>query len=70
MTKDVTSQGWLKGWRSSEPQHQPDPADLGTAFGLELSMSNAEAEFLAAKRSSGRKPGWVYRLAARRKPLT
>ena len=68
MTKAVTPHRWLQGWRAAKPSAQPDPADLGTAWGLDQSMGNTPAE--APKASEARRPGWVRRLSTRRKPRT
>ena len=55
---------WFHSWRSTaRPAPDTDPADLGTAFGLDLSLS--EAAHPPAAGSEGR-PGWVQRLAERR----
>jgi hypothetical protein len=66
MNKPANSHRWFTGWRAAARQTQDDPADLGTAFGLDLSMAMPEdpPAPLAPKRA----PGWMQRLAARRKP--
>jgi hypothetical protein len=64
MDKALTSRRWFGSWRSVERPAQDDPADLGTAFGLDLSLSELPHEPLPA----ARRPGWVQRLAERRKP--
>ena len=66
MTKAVNSRRWFAAWRSAERPAQDDPADLGTAFGLDLSLNEMQHEPAPAER----RPGWVRRLAARRKPGT
>ena len=66
MTKAVTPHRWFHGWRASEPVVEHDPADLGTAFGLELSMHEFVHEPAAAP-PAPRQPSWVRRLSSRRK---
>ena len=54
---------WYHAWRSTpRPAPDTDPADLGTAFGLELSMS--EPAELPAPAGAPRL-GWMRRLAGR-----
>ena len=65
MSKAVTSKRWFSGWRAEERPTEPDPADFGTAFGLDLSL--CELDHKPAP-SEVRRPGWVRRLAERRKP--
>jgi hypothetical protein len=45
-----------------------DPADLGTAFGLDLSLNEIVHEPPVSVAPAWRKPGWVGRLSLRRKP--
>jgi len=57
-------QSWFHSWRSTpRPAPDTDPADLGTAFGLDLSMSEAPLPPAATEA----RPGWVQRLADRRR---
>ncbi len=59
------TQSWFHSWRSnSRPAPDTDPADLGTAFGLDLSMSELPITPPAAGEA---RPGWVQRLASRRR---
>ena len=69
MSKAITPHRWFPGWRASPPAAEVDAADFGTAFGLDLSMSPIEHEQPPAAPPPGRQPGWVRRLAVRRKPL-
>jgi len=64
----ASPQRWFKGWRSTpRPAPDTDPADLGTAFGLDLSMS----EILPAPPVTGELPAdWTWRLAERRRSET
>jgi hypothetical protein len=67
MSKAVTPPRWYAAWRAVVPAAQDDPADLGTAYGLDLSLS----ELMAEPRppiAVERRTGWVRRLAPRRKP--
>lgn len=66
MSKAVTPQRWFTGWRASPPTLDLDPADLGTAFGLDLSLNEMRHEPPAAL-PAARQPGWMSRLAARRR---
>ena len=65
MNKAAPSQRWFAAWRASERQVQDDPADLGTAFGLDLSLNELVHEPVPAP---AQRPGWMRRLASRRKP--
>jgi len=67
MNKADPSPRWFSGWRASERQVQQDPADLGTAFGLDLSLNEIVHE-PAPPAAAARRPGWMARLASRRKP--
>ena len=67
MNKAAPSHRWFAGWRSSAPAVQDDPADLGTAFGLDLSLNELVHE-PAPPAPMERRAGWVQRLASRRKP--
>ena len=69
MTKAITPHRWFPGWRASPPAAEVDAADYGTAFGLDLSLSPIEFEQSPAAPPPGRQPGWMWRLAVRRKPL-
>jgi len=64
----ANAQRWFKSWRSTpRPAPDTDPADLGTAFGLDLSMS----EVSTAPPATGELPAdWALRLAERRRSQT
>jgi hypothetical protein len=66
MTKAVTTNRWFSGRRAPERHDESDPADLGTAFGLDLSLTVAPDAPPAP--AEERRAGWVRRLADRRKP--
>ena len=69
MSKAITPHRWFQGWRASPPAAEVDAADYGTAFGLDLSLSPIEHELPPAAPAPGRQPGWMRRLAVRRKLL-
>lgn len=56
---------WFAAWRTREPAASPlDPADCGTAFGLDLSIPDE----LAPPRPTAPVPqGWRARWASRRR---
>jgi len=64
MNKPATPSRWYTPWRNPT-QAQDDPADLGTAFGLDLSLQDLAAPPRPAV--SRRLAGWVQRWAARRR---
>lgn len=68
-SKAVNPQPWFKARRPPDAAEQDDPADMGTAFGLELSLLQAVPATPAAvpvERRSGwvRRPGFGRRRAA------
>ncbi len=67
-SKAGTPNRWFTGWRFAERAPQDDPADLGTAFGLDMSLDPDWAE--PAAPPVARPPGWVQRLTARRRQAT
>ncbi len=73
MNKVATPSRWFPGWRTAARPMQDDPADLGTAFGLEMSLGEAAAEAAqaaapaaAAKAAGPRRQGLMQRLTGRR----
>jgi hypothetical protein len=66
MNKPVHSPRWYAPWRQVETRAADDPADVGTAFGLELSLA-AEAAPSRTAVSPSRRQGWMQRLSARRR---
>ncbi len=67
LPKAVAPQRWFARWRAERRwANGTDPADLGTAFGLDLSMMQAAPEPAPAER----RPGWVRRLTTRRRKAT
>ena len=67
MNKAAPSHRWFAGWRATERPAQDDPADLGTAFGLDLSLNELQHEPPLSPPPE-RRAGWVQRWAGRRKP--
>jgi len=70
MHKSGTSRRWF-GLRSAarRPLPQDDPADLGTAFGLDLSLSEMSADAPTPTPSpTTSHDGWMQRMWTRRKP--
>jgi hypothetical protein len=65
MSKAAPPQRWFSAWRAPALPAVTDPADLGTAFGLDLSLHEPPADpgKLPAPRPARR--GWMQRLAAR-----
>ena len=66
MSKAAPPQRWFSGWRAAPRPVQADPADLGTAFGLDMSMMDSLNE--PAALPVPRRPGWAQRLGLQRKP--
>ena len=66
MSKLTTSQSWFTGWRSAPETDFDDLADLGTAFGLDMSMRESPRETPPVRPEPG--AGWAQRLGLGRKP--
>lgn len=60
MTKAAHSPRWFSAWRPAARPAQDDPADLGTAFGLDMSLIEGAAE--PAPPPEPRPRGWAERL--------
>lgn len=70
MNKPALPYRWYAPWRAVAAP-QDDPADLGTAFGLDLSMSPPPgAGIPPATGSAPRGGGWVRRWVGRRRTTT
>ena len=67
MSKAPTPPRWYSVWRARETPVYDDPADMGTAFGLDLSLNEIPHEPVAAVESPGRQSGWVQRWTGRAK---
>jgi hypothetical protein len=59
-SKAVNLQPWFNVWRAPDAPAQDDPADMGTAFGLDLSMLQGAAATPASVPAE-RRSGWVRR---------
>ncbi len=68
MEKAAPPQRWFSPWRPSQPSADPDAADLGTAFGLDMSLGESVAKPAPQAPVRVRRSGWMQRLAAGRKP--
>ena len=68
MNKAETPHRWFHGWRASQPGVEVDAADLGTAFGLDLSLSEIAHEPPRASKPPSRRLGWLRSLTAKRPP--
>ncbi len=67
--KAVRLQRWFSNWRSAaRPAPDTDPADLGTAYGLEMSLLEHPVE--PAAPVAARRPAWIRRLTSRHRPAT
>ena len=67
MSKASSSPGFFARLRG-RANTQPDAADLGTAFGLDLSLCPPD-EHRPAPATGWQTPVWVQRLAARGRPI-
>ncbi len=66
--KTVNPQRWFSTWRrAARPAPDTDPADFGTAFGLEMSMLETPAEPAA---TTERRFGWMHRPTTPRRSAT
>ena len=67
VSKAISPQRWFTSWRAAmQPVYGSDPADLGTAFGLDLSLMETPPEPVLLER----RPGWMRRLTTRRRTAT
>jgi hypothetical protein len=65
MNKPANPPRWYQPWRQAEGRVQ-DPADLGTCFGLEVTLA-AEPAPTKTTADPARRGGWVQRLTAKRR---
>jgi hypothetical protein len=65
MNKTDNSSRWFGAWRDA-PQPEQDPADMGTAFGLEMTLEPQTMPSAAEPQDAPM--GWIQRLANRGKP--
>lgn len=68
MDKTAPTHRWFSAWRAAQPQAQ-DPADLGTAFGLDLSLNELVHEPTppSTPATGAAHRGWMSRFTSRRK---
>jgi hypothetical protein len=69
MTKAAKSKRWFAGWRTAAQPDAHDPADHGTAYGLELSLPDTLPLAVPLPKEAGRSSGWMRRLSPRAKTL-
>jgi hypothetical protein len=68
MSKAETNSRWYAPWRQASMADQDDAADMGTAFGLDLSIASEfppAAEAPAAQAKVPSRGGWIKRLTLR-----
>ena len=65
-TKAAAPNRWFSGRRVADRVPHDDPADQGTAFGLEMTLDPNWTQ--PAQPAAPTPSGWVQRLAARRRP--
>jgi hypothetical protein len=68
MSKAAAPQRWFTGWRAPAAPAASDPADLGTAFGLDMSLHELQQDPSPQAPARTQPRGWMQRLAAGRKP--
>ena len=69
MPNSDTPRRWFGLWPAAARRPQDDPADLGTAFGLDLSLDELADDTSPAVASPMDGPdGWMHRLWTRRRP--
>ena len=68
MTRPIVPPPWYAPWRSAAvPDESDDPPDLGTAYGLDLSLDPLPRQADGAKAPPD-DDRWVQRPGVRRKP--
>jgi hypothetical protein len=68
MDKPIVPNRWFAGWRMAQRSPLEDPADVGTAFGLDLSMAEGLPVAPQAQPGASRAAGWMQPWSARGKP--
>jgi hypothetical protein len=69
MAHTASTPRWYAPWRAAAAEKglSVDPADVGTAFGLDMSVDTLLPDDAPpAPRPHAERPGWVQRLARRR----
>jgi hypothetical protein len=64
MRRDPTA-SLLARWRLGRPTAEPEPADLGTAYGLEMSLQPPPSDVAAPVPLEQRHRGWLERMRLR-----
>ena len=67
MDKTAGSNHWFSGWRLSDRATALDPADVGTAFGLDLSMAPEPVSEVPPARPARAPSGWARRMRSLRR---
>lgn len=67
MDKSDAPRRWFGLWRAAERSPKDDPADMGTAFGLDLSLSELDDEPPPSSALEG-KASWMQRMTLKRRP--
>lgn len=68
MDKSNAPRRWFGHWHASARPQKEDPADLGTAFGLDLSLSELGDEMPAPPSPQRGQASWMQRVVLRRRP--
>lgn len=68
MAQASTAHRWMQRLRHRVPASQPDFADYGTAYGLDLSMQPDAVAPTPARHAGARQPSWWHRLTGRSGP--
>ena len=68
MNKSDPPHRWFGHWRAIARPPQDDPADLGTAFGLDLSLSELAEDPPPPRTPLEGRAGWMQRMVSKRRP--
>jgi hypothetical protein len=67
MKKADTPARWYHAWQPQRTEVDDDAADMGTAFGLDMSIPDDVAETTPVAATARREPGFMARWNNRRK---
>jgi hypothetical protein len=67
MNKVPTPTPWYQPWLAGRRVNDADAADLGTAFGLDMSVEHWQDGAAETPVAALSEPGWLARWATRRK---
>lgn len=67
MKKAESPARWYQPWQSQRAKDDDDAADMGTAFGLDMSISDEAADAAALTAAATRDQGFMARWNNRRK---